>query len=169
MTPAQLRHYRQIQLTSYEDKLKELILDAQISDLKPLIGGALLSELLRDLDNPAHALLLNGGDYVYKDVTYENPGLRCVLAYYTDARLKMFGDALQTPSGLRIKNENVSNPADTALRRAIYTEDKKLAFSIWEEVRLFLLRTGNKLYNEGGACAPRKRFTPLMYNVKNRY
>lgn len=146
ITRDEIRDYKQISKTANDDRLNDIIIQVQINELRPLLGERLfdaIQEAPQDYDD-----LLNGSAYEYKGVTYQNYGLKAVLAYYVDAYWKMFGDVTSTPFGNVTKlNTNISEPITDGFKKSLFTMNKQSAYNIWLNVHLFIVRTEVPLYN----------------------
>ena len=81
ITRNDIAKYRQISKSANDAKLNEMILDAQLLDLQPLIGESLYNKLLASPSDFEE--LLNGGIYEVDSISYTNYGLKMVLAYFT--------------------------------------------------------------------------------------
>ena len=145
ITRSEIQQYKQISKSIFEDKLDELIIDAQFNDLQPLIGERLFNAILETpLD---YADLLNGSVYTYSGITYTNYGLKSVLANYVYARYAMFGDLIDNPFGITSKlNVNESKPIDYAFKKNLYANNRSNAFNLWLNVERFLTRTNEPLF-----------------------
>lgn len=74
ITRDDIAKYRQISKTPNSDKLNEMILDAQMLDLQPLLGENLYNKLIA---SPAdYHELITGGIYEHNGITYTNYGLK---------------------------------------------------------------------------------------------
>lgn len=163
ITRDDIAKYKQLAKTKFNDKIDESIIEAQITDVAPLIGEALFNDLLTN--TAAHSELLDGGSYTVNGVTFENYGLKACLSHYAYARYQMFGDQVQTPFGNVQKLNSESKVVDYPIRKATYTKDCQTAFNIWENVKLFLIR---KKYPKFIADNCRKGYTPglKIYKIK---
>lgn len=141
ISKSDIQKYRQLSNTSYDDKLNEMILDAQIIDVRPLLGEKLYNKIIADADS--YTELLEGGTYQYQGNTYNNYGLKMVLSYYAYARYTMFGSSIDTSFALVEKLNDTSKPTDYAQKKALWHNSNQAAFSIWENVREYLIRTKN--------------------------
>ncbi|MNK21303.1 hypothetical protein D3C87_395570 [compost metagenome] len=139
ITRNDIAKYRQVSKTPNNDKLNEMILDAQILDLQPLLGESLYNKILA---NPAdHEELLTGGIYEVDGIGYTNYGLKMVLAYFAYARHIMFSSVTDTPYSVVEKLADNSRPVETTSKKTIYTLNRDAAFQIWENVKKHLIRT----------------------------
>lgn len=139
ITRNDIAKYRQVSKTPNDDKLNEMILDAQILDLQPLLGENLYNQILA---NPAdHEELLAGGVYEVDGIGYTNYGLKMVLAYFAYARHIMFSSVTDTPFSVVEKLADNSRPVETSSRKTIYGLNRDAAFQIWKNVKKYLIRT----------------------------
>jgi len=140
ITRNDIAQYRQISTTWNDAKLNELILDAQMLDIAPLLGETLYNKLLAAPED--YAELLDGGSYTVDGTSYTSYGLKMVLAYYAYARVVMMGDATATPFGLVQKlNSDVSQPVSDSLRKSTWQINVEGASKLWDNVRNYLVRT----------------------------
>jgi len=145
ITRSDIAKYRQISKSSNDAKLNEMILDAQILDLQPLIGESLYNKLLAtpaDYDD-----LMNGGLYETDGIGYTNYGLKMVLAYFAYARHIMFSSVTDTAYSVVEKLNDTSRPAETSSKKTIYSLNRDAAFQIWENVKKYLIRTRQADFN----------------------
>lgn len=145
ITRNDIARYRQISKSANEAKLKEMILDAQILDLQPLIGENLYNQLLSALEE--YKELFDGGIYEHKGITYTNYGLKMVLAYYTYARYIMFSSITDTPYSVVEKLNDTSRPVEASSKKTIYSLNRDAAFQIWDNVKKYLIRTKHPHYS----------------------
>ena len=139
ITRNDIAQYRQISKTPNDAKLNEMILDAQILDLQPLLGESLYNKILA---SPAdYEALLGGGIYEVDGIGYTNYGLKMVLAYFAYARYVMFASVTDTPFSVVEKLNPDSRPAETSAKKALYTLNREAAFQLWENVKRYLTRT----------------------------
>jgi hypothetical protein len=161
ITRNDIAQYRQISKTPNNDKLNEMILDAQMQDLAPLLGEKLYNSLLKP--SQEHEALLLGCPYEYNGETYTNYGLKMVLSYFAYARYIMFSSVTDTPFSVVEKLSNDSRPADAATKKAIYNLNRENAFRIWENVKSYLIRTNHPDFNHNtkSQSPQRLRFTKI--------
>lgn len=138
ITRSDIALYRQISKTPNDAKLNEMILDAQMLDLQPLIGESFYNKLISAPED--YVDLLGGGSYEVDGVTYTNYGLKMVLCYYAYARYIMFASAIDTPSGFKEKTSGDSQIVDNASKKTVYSLNRDAAYQIWNNVNNYLLR-----------------------------
>ncbi|MFL9845453.1 DUF6712 family protein [Flavobacterium rhizosphaerae] len=152
--------YRQMSKTGNDDKLNEIILDAQLLDLQPLIGEGLYNKLLESLQDLED--LWNGGMYEFNGISYSNYGLKMVLVYFAYARYMMFSSITDTPFSIVEKLNPESRPAETTTKKTIYTLNRDVAFKIWDSVKNYLIRTKQQDYIScANTSAAGLRFTKI--------
>ena len=140
ITREEIRVYKQISKTANDDSLNDIIIQVQINELRPLLGEKLFNLIMNTpLD---YTDLMNGSTYEYKGITYQNYGLKAVLAYYIDAYWKMFGDVTSTPFGNVTKlNAGISEPISDGFKKSLFQINKQSAYNIWLNVQSFIVRT----------------------------
>ncbi len=159
ITRSDIAQYRQIAKSPNNEKLNEMILDAQMQDLAPLLGEKLYNKLLASPQE--YIELLDGGTYEHKGETCTNYGLKMALSYFAYARYMMFSSVTDTPYSVVEKLNPDSRPADASAKKAIYTLNRDNAFKIWDNVKNYLIRTNNPDFKCTGNTPQRLRFTKI--------
>ncbi len=141
-----IAQYAQIAVNSREEMLYPYILAAQNLDIKPILGNALMTDLLTNRTDANYKILLEGGSYTDDNgnvVTFQ--GLIAAISLFTYARYMFVKNAVDTPFGMVVKTIENSTPTDA-----------KLIMSIASAKR-----------NEGGAylneCLDYLRQNPTLY------
>ncbi|MBE99311.1 hypothetical protein [Flavobacterium coralii] len=151
ITRSDIAKYRQISATRNDAKLNEMILDAQMLDVQPLLGEKLYNLIMNAPED--YTEIMDGGSYVYQGVTYNNYGLKMVIAYYAYARYIMFGGFTDTPHSFVEKlNDSTSRPVDYSNKKTVYQLNRENAAKIWDSVSNYLIRTKNEDF--AGYCKP---------------
>jgi pyruvate formate-lyase activating enzyme-like uncharacterized protein len=130
---------RQVSNSLHNDVLNMHISDAQLQDLKPLLGERLYNKIMLNPEN--YTELINGGTYECGNVTYTNVGLKAVIVYFAYARFMYYGSEINTAFATVSKNENNSTKSSLEIRKQFYNSNKKSASYMWDNVRDFLIRT----------------------------
>lgn len=158
--------YRQVSKTVHNDVFNSILNQTQIEDIATLLGEELFNDLMANIGD--YDDLLDGGAYTYNDITYQNYGLRSVIAYYVDARLKMFGNEIDTPFGLvnKLNSDGTSQPSNYKMKEAIYQANRQTAFTLWQSVENWLKRTNNQLYNNSNSCRVHERETNSTFKIR---
>jgi hypothetical protein len=139
ITRSDIAKYRQISKSPNDAKLNEMILDAQLLDLQPLIGECLYNKILASPED--YIDLLEGGIYEADGIGYTNYGLKMTLAYFAYSRHIMFSSVTDTVYSVVEKLNDTSRAADASSKKTIYTLNRDAAFQIWENVKKHLIRT----------------------------
>lgn len=156
--------YKQIAKTGFDDKINELIIEAQFLDLRPLLGQKLFDDINNNIEN--YTFLLDGGTYTYEGQDYVNQGLKATTVYYFYSRYSYYGSQTDTPFGsvLKLNNGN-SQPTSIEMKKANYKNNKDFAFNVWQSVEDYLIRTENELFNTGCNSKPKNlRFSVIGRN-----
>lgn len=152
-----IQQYKQLSNSVHNDKLNELILQAQMVDLLPLLGEQLYYDILNNTSQWTD--LLNGCLYEYNGITYTNVGLRAVLVHYTYARYSLYGDVIDTAFGLKEKlNNDVSKQVDYPMKKTMYEHNCNYAFNLWLNVENYIMRNNIALYIKCNSHAKNKNF-----------
>lgn len=138
ITRNDIARYRQLSKTPHDAKLNEMILDAQMMDLQPLLGEKLFNQVMADPES--HEVLLTGGIYEHEGISYTNYGLKMVLAYFAYARYVMFGSVTDSPFSVVEKLATESRPAELSTKKSIYSMNREGAQQLWENVKNYLTR-----------------------------
>ncbi len=142
-TKEEIRAVRQLSTSVKDEQINPFIKDAEMSDLRGLLG----ERLYIDLDtNPTstgqgdYPALLNGGTYTYGGFTYHNPGVKAVLIDFASARYRFFGNVVDTPFGSVIKQTQDGQNTSTSNNREAYGAIRKVAKDKWCLVKDYLDR-----------------------------
>lgn len=98
-----------------ETNLDGHIIEAQMCDLEPWLGGGFLYELTEQRASntltDANKLLLNGGIYTHDNETYHCEGLAAYMAFSVHARYTLRSSVSLTQYGAVVKESDYSTPA----------------------------------------------------------
>lgn len=140
----------QLANSSKNEKINQSIKNAQILDLKPLLGVSLYNAVLKDVseDGGVYNDLLNGVEYEYNGVSYYSSGIKSMLSYYAYGRYIMWGDVVDNPFGATRKASNVggSGVLDYATKKSFYQNYREIAFNLWIEVKRYIIYTNDPLF-----------------------
>ena len=136
-----INNNRQVTQSNYEPgKLDESTSDAQVVDVQKLLGVEFYNDIVRNSTTNLNQTLLNGGDYVFNDITYTNVGLKSVIVFYGYARYILFGSVQDTPFSLVEKETNFSSRVDFEKKKSVSKNNENIAFNYCESVKAFLDR-----------------------------
>ncbi len=147
-----IRKVRQLSTSLKADKINVYIADAELSDLRPLLGERLYTDLLANPthtgDNGNYPDLLNGSTYTYSTFSYSHPGIKVILANYAYARYRFFGSDVDTPFGVVQKQTQDGFVVSTARNREVYTALRKVALDQWDLTKAYLNRMAGDTNNK---------------------
>jgi hypothetical protein len=112
--------YAQIAINAREEMVYPYILAAQNLDVKPVLGNALMTDLLKNRTDVKYKTLLEGGEYVDANgdtVTFQ--GLTAAISLFSYARYMFTKNAVDTPFGMMSKTIENSTPTAPELVMSI--------------------------------------------------
>lgn len=134
ITANEIREARQLSNAVPINTLNQYIEDAEIADLRPLLGEELYQDLTARptaTNKGDYPTLLNGGTYEYANYTYTFPGLKSVLIDFAYARYRYFGSDTDTAFGnVRKQYQDGVQNSDNR-NREVYGAIRKVAFAKW--------------------------------------
>lgn len=143
ITLADIRKTRDVSSSVKEVRINQFIRDAELTDLRPLLGEVLYQDIVTNPTETARGSypdLLDGATYSYSDYTYTHPGIKDVLVDLAYARYRFMGSDIDTPFSTVVKQSQDSQPTGATRNREIYSSIRKVAFAKWELVKDFLNR-----------------------------
>lgn len=145
VTIAKVQQFKQVSNSINTAKFNETVLQAQMTELYPLLGEELYYDLMNNIGD--YTDLLTGGIYTYQGITYTNVGLESVISHYWYAYHSFYGDQVDTAFGLREKlNNDVSKQVDTSIKKTMFELNCRYAYNLWLNVERYLIRTNNPLF-----------------------
>lgn len=145
VTIAKVQQFKQVSNSINTAKFNETVLQAQMTELYPLLGEELYYDLMNNIGD--YTDLLTGGIYTYQEITYTNVGLESVISHYWYAYHSFYGDQVDTAFGLREKlNNDVSKQVDTSMKKTMFELNCRYAYNLWLNVERYLIRTNNPLF-----------------------
>lgn len=145
VTIAKVQQFKQVSNSINTAKFNETVLQAQMTELYPLLGEELYYDLMNNIGD--YTDLLTGGIYTYQEITYTNVGLESVISHYWYAYHSFYGDQIDTAFGLREKlNNDVSKQVDTSMKKTMFELNCRYAYNLWLNVERYLIRTNNPLF-----------------------
>ena len=127
-----------------ENRLLAYITEAEMMNIKPVLGDKLFHALLADENNTneLYKELLDGGTYIVNDSVYSFAGLKATISYYVFAKNVMVGDFQPTRFGMVMKENDYSSHISTAERSACYNDTLEVANSYLQDCINFCKRKG---------------------------
>ena len=130
--------YKDLSNAVKNSKINQFILDAQMSDLSPLIGDLFFFDVMNNLTNPEYQELLNGCKFTFNGVEIEHLGLKRVLVEFAWGRYTYFGGFNDSPFGNVIKTTPHSTPTGNNDRRDIWKQSRQMANDYFKTVKYYL-------------------------------
>lgn len=152
-------------------KINNRILEAQDFDLKELMGAAFYYSFVGDVVSTPNQLLLNGGEYIVNDITYNFSGITPVLVYYATSRLIKNLDLHFTPNAVMQKRNEYSDHLESKDLTWRANQFVNQALEYWRQCSDFL--DNNKadytLWKPNNACCSddqQGRVAPKIRSVR---
>ena len=121
------------------NRFDEICKEVEATDLKDLLGLALLQDLQNNPNTNDNKLLLNGTTYQNEfDQTVSHKGIRYVLAYLIYSRYIGESFAFDTFSGMVRKTGDNSEPLSEGSIKRLQAEAKRIAMSEFENIKYYL-------------------------------
>lgn len=136
--------YRPISTNIPTERLDNFILEAQLHDLRTVLGNALYYDFItkykvtHDPMHDAYQDLYNGSVWTYGGYTKQHYGLKPIVAYYTLARITQNNNINLTSYGVTRKLNAQSEPVDQVLIKQQVNELRSIAISFQEQTIEFL-------------------------------
>lgn len=152
-----ISNHREISKSVRDDKINPYIEDAEMLDLKPLLGNALYFDLVKNSSDEKYVNLLEPKEFVVEDITYKHVGIKKVLSIFANARYVLFGSHTDTGFGLVQKSHQDSVHVSQSSKRDIYTKEQQTASQYFSDIAFYLNNNTETytLWNQG--C--KNRFT----------
>ena len=132
--------YLSVSLFRKEEDFNRFIREAQMFDLKGLVCESFFQDLISETPVRDYTLLLEGGSYTFEGKKYEFAGLKAVLAYFAYARYVFVGHQVDTPMGIKVKENQDGEAVSQIERRDVRTMYKQQADSLWQDCERYLER-----------------------------
>ena len=126
-------------------------------DLKGLVCESFFQDLISETPVRDYTLLLEGGSYTFEGKKYEFAGLKAVLAYFAYARYIFVGHQVDTPMGIKVKENQDGETISQTERRDVRTMYKQQADMLWEDCKKYLERTASNISDCNDGCSERNR------------
>lgn len=141
MTPlinaADIRSVRDLSNQIKDSKINPIISDAEISDLRPLLGDALFYAIKKTPSD--YTNLLDPLEYVLNDKTYYHFGVKRLLIELAYARYMFDNGDVSTPFGIVDKNFQEGNKSSRERVKELSNLRKKTANDYWLSIERYLV------------------------------
>lgn len=134
----EIAKHRELSRGVRDDKINPFIEDAELLDLKPLLGSSLYFDLVKNATTQKYVDLLEPKEYDVNGVTYKSPGLNKVLSLLAYSRYVLFGSYTDTAFGFVEKTHQDSQQVSYDNKKTVYTKDKQTAMQYFKDVAFFL-------------------------------
>lgn len=149
-----------------QSRFDELCKEVEMTDLKDLLGLALLQDLQTNPTTANNLLLLNGDTFTsLLNQTVTHKGVRTVLAYLNHSRYIGESGNQDTFSGMVRQNQNLSEPLTEGAIKRLQAVDKEIALSEFELIKEYLT-VNYANYPLWLQAISTKTFTPRFGSIK---
>lgn len=133
--------------TNFETKVEPFIIQAQVNDLKCILGNELYYDLLKDFSaSPSlgkYTDLFNGVEYTYSGKKYTHEGIKNALIYFSLSRITLNRNVNDTPFGTVSKTTPYSEKVDESVVNRQVSILKSTAINYLNDVVDYLNRNSN--------------------------
>ncbi|PZR11193.1 MAG: hypothetical protein DI539_20875 [Flavobacterium psychrophilum] len=172
LTIQELKQYKDIGSKTGKtdtDKIEPIVYMAQSVDLKDYLGTAFYMDVINNQESTNYQLLMTGGTFTVNEVTYYMDGVKALLADLFMSRFILQVNTNITPFGATTKRATDSDATDRNTLKDISFQQKEMAASKWEIIKLYLdnNKTLFPIYGKNNACAvinaagERRRFSVI--------
>lgn len=134
VTMAEIQTVKPLSKQAKESFINQFIEDAQISNLKPLIGRELYNLIMNTPANYVELL----EPFKYDNDKKSHSGLKRVLIEYTWTRYMFQSGDVSTPFGMINKDFGDGSKIDRKREKELKTERQKIATEYWLEVKEYI-------------------------------
>lgn len=149
--------YLSVSLFRKDEDFNRFIREAQMFDLKRLVCEDLFQDIMSETPANDYTLLLEGGSYTFEGRRYEFAGLKAVLAYFAYARYIFIGHQVDTPMGIKVKENQDATGVSQTERRDVRTMYKQQADLLWQDCERYLERVMGHTKDCNSGCGERNR------------
>ncbi len=139
LTASEINNYKDIGNKIDESKINGIIEQAQLTELKSVLGDRFYFDLLNNLATPKYQPLLSGCSFTYFGITYQHDGIKALLSDYFMSKYILLVNINFEPFGATIKISDKSEPADRNSLKDISTQQLQLAGARWEIIKMYLI------------------------------
>jgi hypothetical protein len=139
LTATEIKNYKDIGNKIDENKINGIIEQAQLIDIKALLGDRFYFDVINNLNNPIYQPLLDGCSFTYFDISYTHDGIKALLSDYFMSKYALSINTNFTPFGATTKAPQDGEIADRNSLKDISTQQTQLAGARWEIIRLYLM------------------------------
>ena len=159
-----IRAVRDLSNQIKDNKINPIISDAEMSDLRPLLGEALFYAIKKTpLD---YSDLLNGGEYTVNGNTYYHFGVKRLLIELAYVRYMFDSSDVSTPFGVIDKNFTDGTHTSRERAKELSNLRKKTANDYWLGIENYLINNSTlyPLYKNTGETIKTFKFSNITRN-----
>jgi hypothetical protein len=138
VTANEIKNYKDIGNKIDENKINPIIDQAQLTEVKDMLGSDFYFDVLNNLNAPEYQDLLSGSTFIFNGITYYQDGLKALTADYFMSKYVMQINTNITPFGATTKQNNDSVPTERNSLKDLSTMHLQMAGSRWESIKLYL-------------------------------
>ncbi|QIH37885.1 hypothetical protein G7A72_03300 [Flavobacterium sp. Sr18] len=138
LTSTEIKNYKDIGNKIDESKINPIIEQAQLTELKSVLGDRFYFDLLNNLATTKYQPLLDGCSFTYCGITYQHDGIKALLSDYFMSKYVLQVNTNFTPFGATNKVPQDGEIADRNSLKDIATQQLQLAGARWEIIKMYL-------------------------------
>lgn len=138
LTSTEIKNYKDIGNKIDESKINPIIEQAQLTELKSVLGDRFYFDLLNNLATAKYQPLLDGCSFTYFGITYQHDGIKALLSDYFMSKYVLQVNTNFTPFGATNKVPQDGELADRNSLKDISTQQLQLAGARWEIIKMYL-------------------------------
>ena len=139
LTANEIKNYKDIGNKIDESKINGIIEQAQLTELKSVLGDRFYFDLLNNLATAKYQPLLSGCSFTYFGITYQHDGIKALLSDYFMSKYVLQINTNFTPFGATNKTPQEGELADRNSLKDIATQQLQLAGARWEIIKMYLI------------------------------
>ncbi len=138
LTAEEFASFRNVSKKLDTEKIDEAIKQAQQSDLLDILGEFFF-DVLKNKDEANYSDLMNGSEFEYNGESFEQSGIKALLADYAHARYLYLKPVNDTAFGLKFKETQDGTSVDRNYLRDMQKQDQVDAGIKFKFIELYLL------------------------------
>ena len=138
LTATEIKNYKDIGNKIDESKINGIIEQAQLTELKTVLGDRFYFDLLNNLITPKYLPLLDGCAFTYNDIPYYQDGIKALLSDFFMSKYVLQVNINFDPFGASRKASQDSEPVDRNSLKDVSTQQLQLAGARWEIIKMYL-------------------------------
>lgn len=136
ITANDIRAVRDLSNQIKDSKINPIISDAEISDLRPLLGHAFFYDIKKTPAN--YTDLLNGSEYIVNETTFYQFGVKRLLCELAYVRYMFDSSDISTPFGVVNKDFENGTKISREREKELSNLRKKTTNDFWIDIKYYL-------------------------------